>query len=293
MGKMDHPSTNWGKDRFDEIKKEATTFLKKAGYKVDAVPFVPFSGLTGENMKEKQTKMGWYNGDTLMEALDKMTPPDRPSDKPLRLPINDVFKISGIGTVPVGRVETGVLKPGMIVRFTPGGLSSECKSVEMHHEQLPQAGPGDNVGFSVRNISVKDIKRGFVCSDEKNDPAIQAKSFDAQVIVLNHPNQIRAGYSPVLDCHTTHTACKFEALLSKIDRRTGKSLEDNPEFIKTGDAGMVKLLPSKPMCVETFKEYPPLGRFAVRDMKQTVAVGVIKAVEKEAPKTEAVKGKKK
>merc|ERR1712183_48661 len=269
-----------GQTRFEEIKAEATTFLKKSGYKIDQIPFVPFSGLTGENMKENTGKMGWYKGPTLVAALDSMVPPERPSDKPLRLPINDVFKISGIGTVPVGRVETGILKPGMIVKFSPGNLSSECKSVEMHHEQLTDAQPGDNVGFSVRNISVKDIKRGFVCSDEKNDPARECQHFNAQVIVLNHPNQIRAGYSPVLDCHTTHTACKFETLLSKIDRRTGKSLEDNPEFIKTGDAGMVKLLPSKPMCVETFKEYPPLGRFAVRDMKQTVAVGIVKEVRK-------------
>jgi elongation factor 1-alpha len=303
INKMDHPSTNWGKERYTEIKKEATTFLKKGGYKVDSIPFVPFSGWTGENILQKTTKegkdnLGWYNGPTLVGALDGMTAPERPVDKPLRLPINDVFKISGIGTVPVGRVETGILKPGMMVKFTPSNLSSECKSVEMHHETLPQAIPGDNVGFSVRNISVKDIKRGYVCSNEKEDPARECTDFTAQVIVLNHPNQIRAGYSPVLDCHTTHTACKFETLVSKIDRRTGKSLEDNPEFIKTGDAAMVKLLPSKPMCVENFKDYPPLGRFAVRDMKQTVAVGVIKEVTKKAAKETAggagdKKGKKK
>merc|ERR1712166_812590 len=221
INKMDHPSTNWGKDRYDEIKKEASTFLKKGGYKVDGIPFVPFSGLTGENMLKAGDNMGWYKGPTLIGALDTMSAPDRPVDKPLRLPINDVFKISGIGTVPVGRVETGVLKPAMILKFTPSNLSSECKSVEMHHEQLTQAIPGDNVGFSVRNISVKDIKRRFVCSNDKEDPCKETESFIAQVIVLNHPNQINAGYSPVLDCHTTHTACKFTALTAKIDRRTG------------------------------------------------------------------------
>lgn len=294
INKMDHPSTNYSKDRYEEIKKEATSFLKKGGYKVDAIPFIPFSGLTGENMKEPQTNMPWYKGPTLIGALDTMTAPERPVDKPLRLPINDVFKISGIGTVPVGRVETGVLKPAMIVKFTPSGLSSECKSVEMHHEQLPQAIPGDNVGFSVRNISVKDIKRGYVCSNEKEDPARECTDFLAQVIVLNHPNQINAGYSPVLDCHTTHTACKFDTLVSKIDRRTGKVLEEAPQFIKSGDAAMVKLVPSKPMCVENFKDYPPLGRFAVRDMKQTVAVGVIKEVtKKEAGATGGGAGAKK
>jgi len=294
VNKMDHPSVNWSKDRYEEIKKEASLFLKKSGYKVDAIPFVPFSGLTGANIKESGAdKMSWYKGPTLIGALDSMTAPERPVSKPLRLPINDVFKISGIGTVPVGRVETGQLKPGMICKFAPGTHTSECKSVEMHHEQLTEANPGDNIGFSVRNISVKDIKRGHVCSDEKNDPAREATSFNAQVIVLNHPNQIRAGYSPVLDCHTTHTACKFEKLLSKIDRRTGKSLEDNPEFIKTGDASMVQLTPSKPMVVENFKDYPPLGRFAVRDMKQTVAVGVVKEVTKKEVAVAAGKGGKK
>merc|ERR1711862_726973 len=236
----------------------------------------------------------WYTGPTLVEALDKLKAPERPVDKPLRLPINDVFKISGIGTVPVGRVETGVIKPGQVLRFTPSGLTSECKSVEMHHEQLPEAIPGDNVGFSVRNISVKDIKRGYVCSNDKEDPARECTDFLAQVIVLNHPNQINAGYSPVLDCHTTHTACKFETIVSKIDRRTGKVLEEEPQFIKSGDAAMIQLLPSKPMCVETFKDYPPLGRFAVRDMKQTVAVGVIKElVKKEKQAAGGAAGKKK
>ena len=297
INKMDHPSVAYSKDRYEEIKKEASTFLKKSGYKVDTIPFIPFSGLSGENMLTREAKAGkdnmpWYKGTTLVTALDTMTAPVRPSDKPLRLPINDVFKISGIGTVPVGRVETGLLKPAMIVKFSPGSLSSECKSVEMHHEQLPFASPGDNVGFSVRNISVKDIKRGYVCSDDKNDPCMEAASFDAQVIVLNHPNQIRNGYSPVLDCHTCHTACKFNMIKAKIDRRTGKSVEDNPEFIKSGDAAIVELIPTKAMTVETFSEYPPLGRFAVRDMKQTVAVGVIKTVVKKE-ETAAVAGKKK
>ena len=299
VNKMDHPSVNYSKERFEEIKKEATTFLKKSGYKTDGIPFIPFSGLSGENMLKKgdpktgKDSMPWNKGPSLVEALDTMVAPVRPTDKPLRLPINDVFKISGIGTVPVGRVETGTLKPAMIVKFSPGNLSSECKSVEMHHEQLVAAEPGDNVGFSVRNISVKDIKRGFVCSDEKNDPAKEAVKFDAQVIVLNHPNQIRNGYSPVLDCHTCHTACKFNMIKAKIDRRTGKTTEENPEFIKSGDAAMVELIPTKPMCVETFSDYPPLGRFAVRDMKQTVAVGVVKGVTKKEVDKDAAGAKKK
>ena len=297
INKMDHPSTNWSKDRYEEIKSEATTFLKKGGYKTDTIMFVPFSGLLGTNIKDKfpegeSDKMPWYTGPTLIGALDKQVPPSRQLDRPLRLPINDVFKITGFGTVPVGRVETGVIKPGMVLNFTPSGLSSECKSVEMHHEQLTEAIPGDNVGFSVRNISVKDIKRGYVTSDSKNDPAKITEEFLAQVIVLNHPNQINPGYSPVLDCHTTHTACKFKEITAKLDRRTAKVIEENPPFIKAGDCALITLVPTKEMCVENFKDYPPLGRFAVRDMRQTVAVGVIKSVVKKEAKAVDAKGAK-
>jgi len=194
-----------------------------------------------------------------------------------------VYKIGGIGTVPVGRVETGILKPGMIVTFAPAALSTEVKSVEMHHVALPEAVPGDNVGFNVKNLSVKDIRRGMVAGDSKNAPPTECESFNAQVIILNHPGQIHAGYAPVLDCHTAHIACKFTELLNKVDRRTGAALEEVPKNIKNGDAAIVKLTPSKPMCVESFTNYPPLGRFAVRDMRQTVAVGVIKSVDAKAP----------
>jgi elongation factor 1-alpha len=230
-----------------------------------------------------------FAGKTLLEAIDSIDTPVRPSDKPLRLPLQDVYKIGGIGTVPVGRVETGVIKPGMVVTFAPVGLTTEVKSVEMHHESLTEGLPGDNVGFNIKNVAVKDIRRGFVCSDSKNDPAKESGSFTAQVIVLNHPGQIGAGYSPVVDCHTAHIACKFETLLEKIDRRSGKKMEDLPKAIKSGDAAIVKMIPSKPLCVEAFTDYPPLGRFAVRDMRQTVAVGVIKEVEKVDKSTKVTK----
>jgi elongation factor 1-alpha len=276
--KMDDKSVNFAQSRYDEIVKEMKDFLKKVGYNPEKVPFVPLSGWTGDNMLEKSAKLPWYKGPTLIEALDAIDPPKRPTEKPLRVPLQDVYKIGGIGTVPVGRVETGVMKPGMSVVFAPAGVTTEVKSIEMHHEQMQEAVPGDNIGFNCKNISVKDVRRGFVCGDAKNDPPKGCADFNAQVIVLNHPGQIAQGYCPVLDCHTSHIACKFSELVSLIDKRTGKETEANPKAIKNGQAAIVKLVPSKPLCVETFTDYPPLGRFAVRDMRQTVAVGVIKSV---------------
>jgi elongation factor 1-alpha len=280
INKMDDKTVNYGEARYTEIKKEVSDYLKKIGYNPDKIHFIPISGWMGDNMIDRSENMGWYKGPTLIEALDAIDPPKRPKDKALRLPLQDVYKIGGIGTVPVGRVETGLLKPGMVVTFGPMNVTTECRSVEMHHESLSEAEPGDNVGFNVKNLSVKDLKRGFVASDSKNDPARDTAHFRAQVIVLNHPGQIQNGYAPVLDCHTSHIACKFEEIENKIDRRTGKVIEAEPKAIKSGDAAMVRLVPQKPMVVEAFNQYPPLGRFAVRDMKQTVAVGVIKEVEK-------------
>jgi len=293
INKMDDKSVNYSKERYEEIKEETSNFLKKIGYNPAIIPFIPISVWNGDNMVEGSPNMVWWKGGTLLEALDAVKEPKRPADKPLRLPLQDVYKIGGIGTVPVGRVETGVLKPGMVVNFAPSTIITEVKSVEMHHESLPQANPGDNVGFNVKNVSVKDIKRGMVCGDTKNDPPMEAGDFTAQVIILNHPGQIHAGYSPVLDCHTSHIACKFDELLKKVDRRSGKELEDSPKMVKSGDAAIIRLVPQKPMCVESFSDYPPLGRFAVRDMRQTVAVGVIKSVTKVDRSQQKVGAKKK
>jgi len=297
INKIDNTEPPYSEQRFNEIKKEVTSYVKKVGYNPAAVAFVPISGWVGDNMVDPSTNMSWYKGwnttkmnakkeefkskgTTLLNAMDAIMPPERPTSKPLRLPLQDVYKIGGIGTVPVGRVETGCLKPGMVVTFAPAKVTTEVKSVEMHHEALAEAVPGDNVGFNVKNVSIKDIKRGNVTSDSKNDPAKETKCFVAQVIVLNHPGEIHSGYTPVLDCHTAHVACKFQEIQQKIDRRSGKVLEENPKMVKSGDAAMINLVPSKPMCVEAFSEYQPLGRFAVRDMRQTVAVGIIKTTEK-------------
>jgi len=293
VNKMDSTEPPYSEARFSEIQKEVTAYIKKIGYDPKVVPFVPISGWHGDNMLEASPKMPWFKGwnvekkdagkitgVTIMDALDNIDPPKRPTDRPLRLPLQDVYKIGGIGTVPVGRVETGTIKAGMIVTFAPVNLTTEVKSVEMHHTALEAAFPGDNVGFNVKNVSVKDIRRGNVAGDSKNDPPKETESYRAQVIILNHPGEIHAGYAPVVDCHTSHIACKFAELIEKIDRRSGKVLEENPAMVKSGDAAIVNMIPQKPMCVEAFSDYAPLGRFAVRDMRQTVAVGVIKSVVK-------------
>ncbi len=282
--KMDDSSVNYSKARFEEIKAELMLFLKKVGYNVANIPFIPISGWVGDNMIDKSDNMSWYDGPHLLEALDNLKPPKRPVDKPLRLPLQDVYKIGGIGTVPVGRVETGSIKAGMVITFGPMNITTEVKSVEMHHEMVDAAYPGDNVGFNVKNLSVKDIKRGYVASDSKNDPCTDTEMFVAQVIVFNHPGQIMNGYTPVLDCHTCHIACKFAKIQCKVDKRTNKVIEEEPQFIKSQDAALVELTPTKPMVVEAFSSYAPLGRFAVRDMRQTVAVGVIKEITRKEAK---------
>ncbi|OWK13285.1 hypothetical protein Celaphus_00014266, partial [Cervus elaphus hippelaphus] len=263
--------------RYEEIVKEVSTYIKKIGYNPDTVAFVPISGWNGDNVLEPSVNMPWFkgwkvtqkdcnaSGTTLPEALDCILPPTHPTDKPLHLPLQDVYKIGGIGTVPVGRVETGVLRSGMVVTFAPVNVTTGVKSAEMHHEALSEALPGDNVGFDVKNVSVKDVRRGNVAGDSKSDPPMEAAGFTAQGIILNHPGQISAGYAPVLDFHTAHIACKFAELKEKIDRRSGKKPENGPKFLKSGDAAIVDMVPGKPMCVESFSDSPPLGRFAVHD----------------------------
>jgi elongation factor 1-alpha len=285
VNKMDDKSVLYSKDRYDEIKDEVSQFLKKIGFNPAKVVFVPISGWKGDNMVEKEDEDGkdnmpWYEGPTYIQALDALIAPKKPVDKPLRLPIQDVYKITGVGTVAVGRVETGSFKPGTLTAFAPSKITAEARSIEMYHEQVAEALPGDNVGFNVKGVSVKDVKRGYVASDSKKNPAKEVAGFKAQVIVMSHPGQIHAGYSPVLDCHTAHIACKFDSIEQKIDKRTAKVIEENPQFIKANEAAIVNMVPQKPMVVEAFSEFPPLGRFAIRDMQRTVAVGIIKETTK-------------
>ena len=275
VNKMD--DVGYQESKYNEIKTELTKLLSGVGHKVDQIKFIPVSAWVGDNVARKSDKMTWYKGPTLVDALDELTTPPSPTDKPLRLPIQDVYNIKGVGTVPVGRVETGILKPGETVIFQPSGKTGEVKTVEMHHEQLPQAVPGDNVGFNVRGIEKKDVARGDVVGHIKDPPTV-VKDFTAQIVVLNHPTAIPVNYCPVFHIHTAQLSCSFVELQKKLDPKTGQSKEDNPKFLKTGDAAIVKIVPLKPCVVEEYKKFPQLGRFAVRDMGQTVAAGIILSV---------------
>ena len=272
INKMDKVEYNQAK--FEALKKEVSDFLKTLGFKTDSMLFIPYSALYGDNVSAKSDKMPWYTGMTLLESLDSLTVPIKPTDKALRLPIQDVFSISGFGTVPVGRVETGVLKVGETVIVMPSGVKAEVKSIEMHHQAMQKAEPGDNIGFNIKGIDRKDIKRGDVIGPTNNPPTV-AEDFTAQVIVLKHPNVIAKGYTPVFHIHTAQIACTFAELLEKKDPKTGATLEKNPETIKTGDIAIVKIKPTKPIALEKFSDFPQLGRFAIRDMGETIGAGVI------------------
>lgn len=265
--------------KYEDMKTQISTLLKTIGFDVAKVVFIPYSALQGDNVKEKSPKMDWYTGPTLLEALDKLTLPAKPTDKPLRLPLQDVYTISGFGTVPVGRVETGILKPGDMVSIMPANIKTEVKSIEMHHQQLTQAGPGDNVGFNIKGVDKGVIKRGDVVGPSSSPPTV-AEEFTAQIVVINHPTAIAAGYTPVFHIHTAQLAATITELVEQKDPKTGATLKKNPEFIKNGDVAIVKIKPSKAIVVEKYTDFPQLGRFAIRDMGQTVAAGVILEVVK-------------
>ncbi len=270
INKMD--TVNYDQNAFNQVKAELEKLLKSIGYDMSKIQFVPISALEGENVTKKSDKMPWYNGPTLLEAINNFEEPEKPIDLPLRIPIQDVYSITGIGTVPVGRVETGVLRVGDKVTFEPANVSGEVKSIEMHHEALQEAKPGDNIGFNVRGVTKDQIKRGDVCGPASEPPTV-AKEFTAQIVVLSHPTAISKGYTPVVHVHTAQVACKFKEIKQKINPATGQVVQENPDFIKTGDAAIVVLEPQKPLVIEPRNKIPKLASFAIRDMGQTVGAG--------------------
>ncbi|HJJ42152.1 MAG TPA: translation elongation factor EF-1 subunit alpha [Methanocorpusculum sp.] len=272
INKMD--AVKYDQKKFNEAKDAMSKLISSVGFKPANTPFIPISAFAGDNFKVKSANMPWYDGPTVIEALDNFKLPEMPTDKALRLPVQDVYTISGVGTVPVGRVETGVMKKGQKVSFMPANVTGEVKSIEEHHEEIPEALPGDNVGFNVRGIAKNDVRRGDVCGPIEAPPTV-ADEFMAQIVVLQHPSVISVGYTPVFHCHTSQTACMFTAINKKLDPRSGQVKEENPAFIKAGDAAICTITPTRPLVIEKAKEFPQLGRFAVRDMGMTVAAGLV------------------
>jgi len=279
--KMDDPTVKWSQERFEEVKEGLADLLKITGYRPDRVNFVPISGWTGDNLVESSKNMPWYKGPTLAQALDTLSIPAKPVDKPLRLPVQDVYTITGVGTVPVGRVETGVLKMGEQVVFMPSGAKGEVRTIETHHVQIAEAGPGDNIGFNVKGISKTDVHRGDVLGSVSNVPTV-AKEFIGQIIVIHHPTAIAQGYTPVLHAHTSSMATTFAELIRKTDPRSGQIVEEKPAFLRTGDGALVRFRPLRPIVIEAYSEIPQLGRFAIRDMGTTIAAGVVREITEKA-----------
>ncbi|MFX1562224.1 MAG: translation elongation factor EF-1 subunit alpha [Promethearchaeota archaeon] len=277
VNKMDDSTPAWSKDRYEEIKAEVKSLLEGAQFDTSKVHFIPVSAWTGDSLVEPSKNMSWYTGPTLMAALDEFTLPPKPVDKPLRVPVQDVYTITGVGTVPVGRIETGKLKVGDKVIFMPPAVEGEVKTIEMHHERMESAEPGDNIGFNVRGIGKDDVRRGDVMGHVSNPPKV-ASDFVGQIIVIYHPRAIAVGYTPVVHAHTAQVAAVFTEIISKIDSRTGETVQEKPDFIKQGDSALVRLTPVQPLCLETFADMKQLGRFAVRDSGRTVAVGVVRKI---------------
>ena len=268
--------------KFNKVLDEVKTQTKQVGYAEDKVTMIPTSGWTGDNVAAKSDNMTWWSGGTLLDSLNNLKAPEGQNDADLRIPIQDVYKISGIGAVPVGRIESGTMKAGTKIVFKPsahtGGKTAEVKSVEMDHSEVPQAVTGDNVGFNCRGLSHEDIRRGDVGGPESNPPKV-AKEFKAQVMIMSHPNVITEGYTPVFHAHTAQVACRFDKILAKLDPRTGNVTEENPDFIKAGDAAIVLIKPTKPLAIEEQANFKQLSRFAIRDMGATVGAGMCMKIE--------------
>jgi elongation factor 1-alpha len=275
LNKMD--DAGYTESRYKEVKEIVEKMLKMVGYNTSKVNFIPVSAWKGDNLVTKSQNMNWYKGPTLADALDSFTPPEKPINKPLRIPIQDVYSITGVGTVPVGRVETGTIKSNQKVIVMPAGVSGDVKSIETHHTQMDSAEAGDNIGFNLRGVDKKLIHRGDMIGNSESPPSV-AKEFEAQIIVIHHPTAMAPGYTPVLHAHTAQVAATLSEFVAKIDPKTGGITEEKPKFLKTGDAAIVKIKPVRPLAIETFKEFPEIGRFALRDMGTTIAAGIVKSI---------------
>ncbi len=277
VNKMDISGVEFSEKRYKEVVEDVKKHAAQAGWKVDTLRYVPIASFPGENIAKKSAKMPWWTGDNLLEAINKFAIPQKPTNLPLRLPIQDVYNITGIGVVPVGRIETGIMKVGDKVMVVPGregkGVPGEVKTIEMHHEQVNQAEPGDNVGFNVRGIGKKDIARGDVLGHADHVPSVVTE-FTAQVVIMSHPSVVTVGYTPVFHIHTAQIACRFDQIIKKLNPATGQEVTENKDILRNGDAAIVKLIPMQPLVIEKNSEIPQMSRFAIRDSGSTVAAGM-------------------
>lgn len=277
INKMD--VEDYAEDRFNEVKSDVEELLGNVGVNVDDIKFIPASAYDGDNVVEDSENMDWYDGPTLYQALDDLERPDQPSDLPLRVPIQDNYDIKGVGAVPVGRVETGILNLGDDVTFEPAStrlnknVGGEVKTIEQHHEEVEQADPGANIGFNVRGVGKDDVKRGDVAGHPDNEPTV-VDEFEAQIIVLDHPNVITEGYTPVFHINTAQVACTFTDVKKTMDPKTGEVKDEDPDYIQTGESAIVTLKPQKPLVIEKNDDIPQMARFAIRDMDRTVGAGM-------------------
>lgn len=281
INKMD--AVKYEEDKFNKVKEDVGKLLQSVGINPETTPFIACSGLKGDNVAKKSENMAWYKGPTVLEQFDQFTEPKLPTDLPMRMPVQDVYEITGIGTVPVGKIETGIMKVGQKIKVLPGrtgkGVDGEVKSIEMHHEQLQESVAGDNVGINIRGVGKKDIARGDVICDAAK-PSSVVEEFIATITVINHPTVLAKGYTPVFHVHTAQVPCQFIELIEQIDPKTGQVVKEKPEFLKNGDSAKVKIKPQGNLCLETQKDNPYMSRFAVRDAGSTVAAGLCTEIVK-------------
>ena len=275
VNKMD--AVEYKEDRFNKVKADVSELLNQVGINAEQTTFIACSGLKGDNIVKKSENMPWYKGPTIKEQFDLFPAPESPIELPMRMPVQDVYEITGIGTVPVGKIETGIMKVGQKVKVLPGrtgeGITGEIKTIEMHHEQMPEAPAGDNVGINIRGVGKKDIARGDVICDAAQ-PIPIVEEFIAQIAVINHPTVLAKGYTPVFHVHTAQVPCQFVELIEQIDPKSGQVIKENPDFLKNGDVAKVRIKPAGPLALETQKDNPFTSRFAVRDAGSTVAAGM-------------------
>jgi elongation factor 1-alpha len=293
VNKMD--SCDWSEQRFNEIKDEMSKMLQQAGFKPKQVPFIPYSGYQGENMVDKTDKMPWYKGwkanlskdevvegVTLYDALEKLArPPVRFPDRTVRIPINGIYKIKGVGDVITGRVEQGTINAGDSVRIAPRGISGlKVFSIEMHHKTWPNAKPGDNVGMNIKGLDKNNLpKVGDVISLEKEPLLEPVESFTAQIVVQEHPGQLKPGFAPLIHVRTAKSSCKMTKIMWKTSKKTGNEKLENPPFLEMGESAEIEFTPQQPLYLESFDNCPGLGRVAVMDQNQLVMLGKVMSVK--------------